>query len=93
MTINTVALIPVTFGMLAVAVILATLGMGTVRPRFARPKSATFDGQVVARWQERVEDTEGSGSSGAPRSTTGSAHGFSTRHTSTGVSRSVTWSR
>ena len=61
MTINTVALIPVTFGMLAVAVILATLGMGTVRRRFARPKSATFDGQVVARWQERVEDTEGRG--------------------------------
>jgi hypothetical protein len=27
------------------------------------------------------------------RSTTGSAHGSSTRHTSTGVSRSVTWSR
>jgi hypothetical protein len=60
-TIGTPALIPVTFGMVTLAGILATLGMGTVRRRFALPKSATFDGQVVARWQERVEDTEGSG--------------------------------
>jgi len=60
-TMGTPALIPVTFGLLTVAVILAALGMGTVRRRFALPKSATFDGQVVARWQERVEDTEGSG--------------------------------
>ena len=60
-TMGTPALIPVTFGLLTVAVILAALGMGTVRRRFALPKSTTFDGQVVARWQERVEDTEGSG--------------------------------
>ena len=60
-TMGTPALIPVTFGLLTVAVILAALGMGTVRRRFALPKSTMFDGQVVARWQERVEDTEGSG--------------------------------
>jgi hypothetical protein len=60
-TMGTAALIPVTFVMVALAVLLAALGMGTVRRRFALPKSTTFDGQVVARWQERVEDTEGSG--------------------------------
>jgi hypothetical protein len=58
---GTVALIPVTSGMVTLAGILTALGLGTVRRRFALPKSATFDGQVVARWQERVEDTEGSG--------------------------------
>jgi hypothetical protein len=35
--------------------------MDTVRRRFAMPKSATFDGQVVARWQECDTDSEGSG--------------------------------
>jgi hypothetical protein len=34
--------------------------MGTVRRRFAMPKSATFDGQIVARRQERDSDSEGS---------------------------------
>jgi hypothetical protein len=38
-TMGTVALIPVTFGMVAVAVILAALGLGTVRRRFALPVS------------------------------------------------------
>jgi hypothetical protein len=35
--------------------------MGTVSRRSAMPKTATLDGQVIARWQERVQDSEGSG--------------------------------
>jgi hypothetical protein len=61
MTLNTIFLVPVTLTMLAVAFVLAALGMGTVSRRSAMPKTATLDGQVIARWQERVEDTEGSG--------------------------------
>jgi hypothetical protein len=61
MTINTVFLVPVTLVMVAVAFILAAQGMRTVSRRWALPKTATFDGQVIARWQERVEDTEGRG--------------------------------
>ena len=61
MTINTIFLVPVTLAMVAVAVVLAAQGMGTVSRRSAMPKTATFDGQVIARWQEEVEDTEGSG--------------------------------
>jgi len=61
MTMNTVFLVPVTLVMVAVAFVLAALGMRTVSRRWALPKTATFDGQVIARWQERVEDTEGSG--------------------------------
>jgi hypothetical protein len=61
MTINTIFLVPVTLAMVAVAAFLAAQGMGTVSRRSAMPKAATFDGQVIARWQEEVEDTEGSG--------------------------------
>jgi hypothetical protein len=59
MTMNTIFLVPVTLAMVAVAVICIVLGMGTVSRRFAMPKSATFDGQVVARWQQRDHDSEG----------------------------------
>ena len=59
MTINTIFLVPVTLAMVTVAFVLAAKGMGTVSRRSALPKTATFDGQVIARWQERVEDTEG----------------------------------
>jgi len=51
----------VTLARVALAAFLIAPGMGTVRHRFAMPKSATFDGQVVARWQERDTDSEGSG--------------------------------
>jgi hypothetical protein len=64
-TTSTVALrwaaVPVTLAMVALAAFLIALGMGTARRRFAMPKSATFDGQVVARWRERDTDSEGSG--------------------------------
>jgi Predicted membrane protein (DUF2207) len=59
MTANTIFLVPVTLAVVAVAVIFIVLGMGTVRRRSAMPKTATFDGQVVARWQESDHDSEG----------------------------------
>jgi hypothetical protein len=61
MTMNTIFLVPVTLAMVAVAVILVVLGLGTVSRRSAMPKSTAFDGQVVARWQERDHDSEGGG--------------------------------
>lgn len=48
-----------TLGLLAAAAILVVLGMGTVSRRAALPKTAMFDGQVIARWQERVENENG----------------------------------
>jgi hypothetical protein len=55
------ATVPVTLAFLAVAAFLVFLGMGTVSRRSAMPKTAAFDGQVIARWQERVQDSEGTG--------------------------------
>jgi hypothetical protein len=55
------ATVPVTLAFLAVAALLVFLGVGTVSRRSAMPKTAAFDGQVIARWQERVQDSEGSG--------------------------------
>jgi hypothetical protein len=53
---------PVVIAMVAVAAVLIGKGMGTVSRRAALPKSRTFDGQVIAHWQERNTDSEtGSG--------------------------------
>jgi hypothetical protein len=53
---------PVVIAMIAVAAVLIVKGMGTVSRRAALPKSRTFDGQVIAHWQERNTDSEtGSG--------------------------------
>jgi hypothetical protein len=38
----------------ATAAILIVLGLGTVSRRAALPKTAMFDGQVIARWLRRV---------------------------------------
>ena len=51
---------PLALGMLATAAVLVVLGLGTVSRRAVLPKTATFDGQVIARWQERVENDNGS---------------------------------
>ena len=52
--------LPVTLAVVALAAFFIALGVGTVRRRVAMPKSATFDGQIVARRQERDSDSEGS---------------------------------
>jgi hypothetical protein len=51
---------PLALGLVATAAILVVLGLGTVSRRAALPKTAMFDGQVIARWQERVENENGS---------------------------------
>lgn len=43
------------------AVILAAVGVRMRARRSSVPTTATFDGQVVGRWQEEVRDSEGSG--------------------------------
>lgn len=55
------ATVPVTLAFVAGAAVLAVLGLGTVSRRSAMPRTAAFDGQVIARWQERVHDSDGSG--------------------------------
>jgi hypothetical protein len=53
---------PVVIAMVAVAAMLIVKGMCTVSRRAALPKFRTFDGQVIAHWQERNTDSEtGSG--------------------------------
>jgi hypothetical protein len=52
---------PVVIAMVAVAAVLIVKGMGTVSRRAAMPKSRTFDGQVIAHWQERTDSETGSG--------------------------------
>jgi len=51
---------PLALGLVATAAILIVLGLGTVSRRTALPKTATFDGQVIARWQERTDNENGS---------------------------------
>jgi hypothetical protein len=51
--------VPLAPGLVATAAVLIVLGMGTVSRRAALPKTAMFDGQVIARWQERVENENG----------------------------------
>src|SRR5262249_33102932 len=50
---------PLALGLVAAAAILIFLGMGTVSRRAALSKTAMFDGQVIARWEERVENENG----------------------------------
>jgi hypothetical protein len=45
----------------ATAVILAAVGVRMRARRSSVPTTATFDGQVVGRWQEETRDSEGSG--------------------------------
>jgi hypothetical protein len=45
---------------------LIVLGLGTVSRRAARPKTATVDGQVIARWQERTDNENGSSTAQYP---------------------------
>jgi hypothetical protein len=52
---------PVVIAMIAVAAVLIVKGMGTVSRRAALPKSRTFEGQVIAHWQEHTDSESGSG--------------------------------